>query len=240
MELNRIVKKDGRCKADLKCIQHVRYLELVNITDDSEWLDQKRLPKIINTCLSFPKLKSLTFAYDSLSPFIELTLAKYLEPLHLGKMHCLDIGIFKLGDNEQKKIFFKHYGIIEGWQKVKTAGVINVKRRLDDYLAYSPGFRNNTWHFLSCVDLPTWCAIYDRMHKNKGISSDHRIQDLLDDFSEMLTRGDVPRFHPKLDAKLKLRDLDGEKHGVEVVQWLSDLLFAVQYDFRKAIRLNGE
>jgi len=43
-----------------------------------------------------------------------------------------------------------------------------------------------------------------------------------------------------LHAKLKLKDIDIELHGEELVCWLSDLLFAVQYQFANVIRLDAE
>jgi len=196
MELNRIVKMDGRCKADIKCIQHVRYLELVKVTDDSEWLEQKRLPKMIGTCLSFPKLKRLTIAYDSLKPWAAPTLADYLYPAVGGNLRCLGVGISKLGDDEYKEVFFKHYGMVRAWQSVKAAGELDAKRAIDEYTV---DFRRSQglgiWAMLDSMELPTWSAVYDLTRTPANVTDPH-VQQLIHNYNHGLDFAGLRAFLP--------------------------------------------
>ncbi|KAK4539556.1 hypothetical protein LTR36_010833 [Oleoguttula mirabilis] len=235
----------------LRCLDFVRHLELINIKDKSQWLptDGDELAGIIDTCLAFPRIRTLTIAYDGLKS----RLVPYLESQKLSDgLRCVDVGRFQLEAGAREKVHFKHYGMVKAWQNVQARASLKMKARFLKYNEERHGLKLDhflsPWDledFMSMADLPLWCHSYNNWRavtRRQCDESGHKRWDermRAEAFKRKLLPGSmVPWVHADLKDKMRLEDLDVGKHGAELAQWLSELLCEHSNRFSSAITLD--
>lgn len=224
--------------------------ELVNIKDKSQWLptSENGLRHLVDICLAFPRIKSLTIAYDGL----QARLVPYLETQNMSEgLRCVDIGMFQLSVGRDAKVSFKHYGMVQAWQKVQAGHPIDLKARFLRYNRKRHGleldYPLSPWDldaFMQEIDLPLWCYLYDErrsvMHRRSnnekvGWAEIERAKAFGRQPSKIATAPSVL----KLDSTLQLKDLNVSQHGEELAQWLSELLCKHCGTFPKMLKLDS-
>ncbi|KAK5115221.1 hypothetical protein LTR85_009979 [Meristemomyces frigidus] len=237
----------------LRFLSFVRYLELVNIKDNCQWLptDESELTYIIDTCLALPRIRTLTIAYDALGS----RLVPYLESHGVGDgLRCIAIGSFQLGEGGLwEKVHFKHYGMVKAWQKVQARRPMKMKARFLKFNRKRHGLNLDHWlcgrdleEFMRLADLPLWCRYYDRWRSvtrryceqgedaiglSEGINAEAFRRQLLPGSAE-------PWVHPNLGSEVRVRDLNAGQHGTKLLQWLSELLCEHQGKFERVIKIS--
>ena len=246
----RSIELDSAVKEDQRCLAFVRHLELVNVTNEWHWLRVKAIPTIIETCKKFPRLKSLTIAFDALSVTTghqskpQRTLKKLLAATTIDdELQCVDVGVYTLRNAASPKIFFKHFGIVQEWREVKTRKdvdlVASYAAHANRVLRLLPHATQNTltWGVGARLTLPEWCAVFDawRLTQDSQFQSEEEGM-LVGELEEIYHRrrtmwGEELRPMPDMGTVLRLKDIDVAKHGLELVEWLTEtLIFANQHN----------
>jgi len=245
----RSIELDSAVKEDQRCLAFVRHLELVNVTNEWHWLRAKAIPTIIDTCKKFPRLKSLTIAFDALSVSTghqskpRRTLKKLLAATTINdELQCVDVGVYTLRNSASPKIFFKHFGIVQEWCKVKTQKDVDL---VASYAAHAnwvlrmlPHTTQTTltWGIGARLTLPEWCAVFDAWRLTQGSHFQSEEEEMLVVELENIYHrrrtmwGEELQPMPEMGAALMLKDIDAAKHGLELVDWLTDtLIFSNQH-----------
>ncbi|KAI7274050.1 hypothetical protein KC345_g6956 [Hortaea werneckii] len=217
-ELNRAFKVDKRCRGDLRVLQNIRYLGLVDHNyvlgwgdEYGDWMKAKHLNKHIEKCLTLPKLKECTFIYlphrlpwpvqqkVSDSHDSKLSIKEYLEIAKVERQHMIqyvDVGVVALQRPQGPTINFANRWLQNTWVDVKSRGPIEVERT---YLRMRDrGICMNARAFcLSYVDSSIWCALYDciRVRKDEDSGLMRRLQSAFQDRLNMIP---VSSSHAKL------------------------------------------
>ncbi|KAK5138068.1 hypothetical protein LTR08_005866 [Meristemomyces frigidus] len=162
---------DTAVENDLRCVRFVRHLELVNISDADEWIN-KDMATTVQTCWSFPKLKSLTITYDACeqSPEPENAFSRW-PGLGLSGARCIDVGVYELiNEDDKHRAYLKYYALADAWQKVNATPEVQVMRGLQTFVASLVTKRadHRIAYFINSMNLPTWCALVDVVRRNNS------------------------------------------------------------------------
>ncbi|KAI7212737.1 hypothetical protein KC333_g6972 [Hortaea werneckii] len=247
-ELNRAFKVDKRCRSDLRVLQNIRYLGLVDPKyflrpGDAygQWMKPKQLNTHIEKCLTLPKLKECTFVYlPGRLPWLEqqkasdshnsrLGIKEYLEIAKIEHEHMLqyvDVGVVALQRPQGPTIKFVNRWLQNSWAHVKSRGQINVEKKYAH--ARAGGIYRSAREFcLRYADPAIWCALYDCIRAWKDEDS-LRMRRLQSGFQDRLNT--IPRSstHAKLPQNLPLREVSRQTVDQDVIEWLSELLLQLR------------
>lgn len=230
-ELNRAFKVDKRSRGDLRVLQNVRYLGLVDPKRDhwgdayGQWMKAKFLGGLIERCLTLPKLKECTFIYKRLPDTSMGSIREYIETAnieHEHKLEFVEVGVLTLRRSQGPTITFVNEWLKTRWALVKSRGHINVVNVYVNSL--SRGIcRNRRDFFKLCEGPAIWCALYDCTRAElDGYSQIMR--SLQEGFRRRLRKIPKSGSHAKLPQNLPLREVSRQTVDSDVIEWLSELL----------------
>ncbi|RMZ06659.1 hypothetical protein D0860_05448 [Hortaea werneckii] len=256
-ELNRAFKVDKRGRRDLRVLQNVRYLCLVDDlrgrTDLAygRWITKKAVSTHIKKCLALPKLKECTIIYDRMpwpeeefkfyfSPTTGLrSIVEYLRSANLGHEllpEYTDVGVAALQRSQSPTIKFVDRWLKTAWAQVKEGGHINVG---DVYIRSSAAriCRNPQEFYDIWAGPPVWCALYDYCTQARNDEDCQAMRDLREGMQRRLTKIPMSSGHGKLPQDLPLRDVSPEVVAPDVIEWLSELLLHARSNSNAPTRL---
>lgn len=242
-ELQRLFKVDKRFRNNLRVLQNVRYLCLVDDKSGpisqrfGQWIHQARVDTHIKQCLTLPKLKECIFFYNRL-PWQEksqvyssptsgvLSIVKYLRSRYLQHEllpEYIDVGVAALQRSQGTTIKFVDNWLTTAWAQVKERGYINV---VDEYIRTSTLkiCRSPEEFYDSCAGPAIWCALYDCYTQVGDDGECQATRDLRELMRRRLTMIPMSSSHAKLPQDLPLRDVSPGLVGSDVMEWLSELL----------------
>ncbi|KAI6863720.1 hypothetical protein KC338_g5806 [Hortaea werneckii] len=238
-ELNRLLKVDKRFRSDLRFLQNIRYLglvddpgELMNLTY-GQWITKKGVKTHIEKCLALPKLKECTFIYGPLKQPTQYhwldsempSIKEYLEAAKLEHEYvpeCIDVGVWALRRTEGPTIKFVYKWLAAAWAQVKSQGQIKVADVYARSLSQEVCKDVHTF-YQEYAGPAIFCALYDNTRTGKEKDS-RAMRDLREEFRRHIMKIPMLRYHAKIPHDLPLRDVSLQTVDSEVIEWLSQLL----------------
>lgn len=219
----------------LRWVDLVRNLELVNIVNHQRqpWCSGfNAIRHIVTSCPSLPRLKTITIDGDAHGQ----NFLGYLQAVHRvfdtnERPRCVNVGLFRPGDEKLAKVYLKHYGLNEAWRRVKAAAdkQIDLVEALYEYVPEIPNNELEDW--FENTDLVTWCTVYDRWRSGNHAEMSVDERDIVDIFQEYLKDVDADSSHPGLGVNMRLRDVDPKVHDAGLLEWLTMFLLRSQAEF---------
>ncbi|RMZ26506.1 hypothetical protein D0859_09444 [Hortaea werneckii] len=249
-ELQRLFKVDRRFRNDLRVLQNVRFLRLVDekygpVSQQlGQWIHKARVDTHIKKCLTLPKLKECTFIYNRV-PFQERYTA-YNSPTsgllsiveHLrAATYSTSFSLSMLTSRSQgPTIRFVDKWLTKAWAQVKERGHINV---VEEYIRASTLkiCRGPEEFYDSCAGPAIWCALYDYCTQVGDNEVCQAMRGLRQEMQRRLAKIPISSSHAKLPQDLSLRDVSPELVGSDVMEWLSELLLHARLDSHALARL---
>ncbi|KAI6827362.1 hypothetical protein KC340_g9646 [Hortaea werneckii] len=251
-ELNRLLKVDKRFRSDLRVLQNIRYLGLVDDPGQpihltyGQWMTKKGVNTHIEKCLALPKLKECTFIYGQLKQdrsfdWLDSGMPSLKEHLGTAKLdqeyvpECIDVGVWALRRSEGPTVKFVYKWLVAAWAQVKSQGRMNVAHEYARML--NQGICRDAFGFYEYRAGPAiWCTLYD--YTRAGIGQNFQaMPDLREEFRRRLMRFPMLRYHAKLPHDLPLRDVNSETVDSDVIEWVSQLLLHARGDSNALSRL---
>ncbi|KAI7175375.1 hypothetical protein KC343_g9550 [Hortaea werneckii] len=238
-ELNRLLKVDKRFRSDLRFLQNIRYLGLVEDPSElmhswyGQWITKKGAKTHIEICLALPKLKECTFIYGPLKQptqyhWLDSEMPSIKEYLGAAKLdheyvpECVDVGVWALRRSEGPTLKFVYKWLAAAWAQVKSQGQINVAHEYSRMLAQ--GTYTDAFEFYVFRAGPAiWCTLYDNTRTGK-VEDSRAMRDLRVEFRRRIMKIPMLRYHAKLPHDLPLRDVSSETVDPDVIEWLCKLL----------------